>query len=110
MLHGPKRDREPSKMRAVFELVQLGYFPMIVTPGSNPHGMLAKPLQMVASGFLETSGHIGHVLEWGELLDVQPLTVFAVIHDPYELVSIIVPLLAIDRADLAGVKTPHHVD
>ena len=96
MLHGPQRDREPLKMRAVFELVQLSYLPVIVTPGPNAPGMLAKPLQMVASGFLETSGHIGHVLEWGELFDVQPLTVFAVIHDPYELVPIIVSLLAID--------------
>ena len=97
-------------MRAVVELVQLGYLPVIVTPGPNPPGMLAKPLQMVASGFLETSGHIRHVLEWGELFDVQPLTVFAVIHDPYELVPIIVPLSAIERGNLAGIKTPHHVD
>ena len=110
MLHGPQRDRKPSKMRAVFELVQFGYLPVIVTPGPNPPGMLAKLLQMVASGFFETSGHIGNVLEWGELFDVQPLTVFVVIHGPYELVPIIVPLSAIERGNLAGVKTPHHVD
>ena len=72
--------------------------------------MLAKPLQMVASGLLEASGHIGHVLEWSKLFDIQPLTVLAFIHDPYELVPIIIPLLAIERGDLAGVKTPHHMD
>ena len=97
-------------MRAVFELVQLSYPPVIVTPGPNPSSMLAKPLQMVASGLLEASGHIGHVLEWSKLFDIQPLTVLVFIHDPYELVPIIVPLSAIERGNLAGVKTPHHMD
>ena len=83
---------------------------MVVTPGPNPSGMLAKPLHMVAGGFLEAPGHIGHVLEWSELFNVQPLTVLASIHDPDELVPIIVPLSAIERGDLAGVKTPHHMD
>ena len=94
----------------MFELVQLGYLPMVVTPGPNPSGMLAKPSQMVASGLLETSGHIGHVLEWSEFLDTQPLTILAFIHDPDELVLIIVPLSAAERGNLAGIKTPHHMD
>ena len=83
---------------------------MVVTPGPNPSGMLAKPLQMVAGGLLKAPGHIGHVLEWGELLNIQPLAILAFIHDSDELVLIIVPLLAIERGNLAGVKTPHHMD
>ena len=97
-------------MRAVFKLVQLSYLPVIVTPGPNPPSVLVKPFQIVASGFFEAPGHLGHVLEWGKLFDIQPLTVHVVIHDPHELVPIIVPLLAIERGDLAGVKTPHHMD
>ena len=65
---------------------------------------------MVASDLLEASGHIEHVLEWGELFDIQPLTVFVVIHDPHELIPILGPLSTIERGDLTGVKTPHHMD
>ena len=97
-------------MRTVFELVQLSYLPVIVTPGPNPSSVLVKPFLILASGLLEASGHIGHVLEWSKLFDIQPLTVFVVIHDSYELVPIIVPLLATERGDLTGIKTPHHMD
>ena len=97
-------------MRTVFELVQISYLPVIVTPGPYPPSVLAGPFQVVASGLLEASGHIGHVLEWSKLFDIQPLTVLVVIHDLHELVPIIVPLLAIERGDLAGVKTPNHMD
>ena len=97
-------------MRAVLELVQLSYLPMVVTSGPNPSGMQAKPLKMVAGGLLKSPGHIGHVSEWCQLFNVQPLTILAFIHGPDELVLIIVPLSAIERGDLAGIKTPHHMD
>ena len=97
-------------MRTVFELVQISYLPVVVTLGPNPPSVLAKPFQMVASGLLEASVHTGHVLEWSKLFDIQPLTVLVVIHDPHELVLIIVPPSAIKRGDLAGIKTPHHMD
>ena len=97
-------------MRAVLELVQLSYLPMIITPGPNPTGMQAKPLQLVASGLLKAPGHIGHVLEWLQLFNVQPLAILAFIHGLDELVLITVPLSAIERGDLAGIKTPNHMD
>ena len=56
------------------------------------------------------TGHIEHVSEWGELFDIQPLLVLVVLHGPHELVPTIVSLSAIERGDLAGIKTPHHVD
>ena len=83
---------------------------MVVTPGPNPSGMLAKPLQIVASGLLKAPGHIGHVLERRQLFNVQPLAILMFIHGPDELVLIIVPFSAIERGDLAGVKTPHHMN
>ena len=83
---------------------------MVVAPGPNPSGMLAKPLQSVAGGPLKPPGHIGHVLEGHQLFDVQPLAILAFIHGLDELVPIIVPLSAIERGDLAGIKTPHHID
>ena len=97
-------------MRAVLELVQLSYLPMVVTPGPNPFGMLAEALKMVASGFFKTPGQKGHVSEWHQLFKVQPLTILALIHGMDELVPIIIPLSAAERGDLAGIKTPHHVD
>ena len=97
-------------MRTVLELVKVSYLPVVVTSGPNPSGVLADASQMLASDLLETSGHIGHELEWGELLNVQPLTVSVVIHDPHELILVLVPLSAIERGNLAGIKTPHHID
>ena len=94
----------------MLELVQLSYLLMVVAPGPNPSGMQAKSLQMVASGLLKAPGHIRHVSEWHQLFNVQPLAILAFIHGPDELVPIIVPLSAVERGDLAGVKTPHHMD
>ena len=94
-------------MRAVLALFQLGYLPMVVTLGPNPSGMQAKSLQLVAGGLLKTPGHIRHV---SELFNVQPLAILAFIHGLDELVPIIVPLFAVERGDLAGIKTPHHMD
>ena len=83
---------------------------MVVTSGPNPSGMQAKSLQMVAGGLLKAPGHIRHVSEWHQLFNVQPLTILVFIHGLDELVPIIVPLLAVERGNLAGVKTPHHMD
>ena len=83
---------------------------MVVTPGPNPSGMQAKPLQVVAGGLLKAPGHIGHVSEWHQLFNVQPLAILAFIHGSDEPVLIIVSLSAADRGNLAGVKTPHHMD
>ena len=94
----------------MFELVQLSHLPVAVTLGPNPPSVLAKPSQMVASGLFEASGHIEYVSKWSKLFDIQPLTVLVVLHDPHELVLIIVPLSAIKRGDLAGIKTPHCMD
>ena len=97
-------------MRAVLELAQLSYLPIVVALGLNPSGMLAKPLQAVAGGPLKPSGYIGHVYEWLQLFNVQSLPILAFTHDLDELIPIIVPLSAIERGNLAGVKTPHHMD
>ena len=97
-------------MRTVFKLVQVSYLPVVVTFRPDPPCVPTKPFQVVASGLLEAPGHIGHVLEWSKLFNIQPLTVFVVIHDLHELIPIIVPLSAIERGDLAGVEISHHVD
>ena len=91
-------------MRTVLELVEVSYLLVVVTSGPYPSGVLAEASQVVASDLLETSGHVGHELEWGELLDVQPLTIFVVIHDPHELILILGPLSAIKRGNLAGIN------
>ena len=65
---------------------------------------------MVASGFFKAPGHIGHVSEWRQLFNVQPLTILALIHGLDEFVLITVPLSAIERGNLAGIKASHHMD
>ena len=65
---------------------------------------------MVAGGFFKALGHIMHVSEWHQFFNVQPLTILALIYGPDEFVLIIVPLLAIERGDLAGIKASHHMD
>ena len=92
-------------MRAVLELVQLSYLPMVVTSGPNPSGMQAESLQMVAGGLLKAPGHIRHVSEWCQLFNVQPLAIIAL----DEPVPIIMPPSAIERGDLAGIKMPHYM-
>ena len=109
MLHGSPRDMYSLKMRAVLELVQLSYLPMVVTPGPDPSGMHGKPSQLVAGGFLEPPSHIGHVSEWCQLFNVKPLSIFAFIHSPDELIQIIIPLWVIERGDLGGVETRHYM-
>ena len=42
MLHGPWRDRQPLKVRAVLELVELSYLPMVVASGPDPFCVQAK--------------------------------------------------------------------
>ena len=46
---------------------------MVVAPGPDPSRMQAKPMQFVAGGFFEVPGHIGHVPDGCQLLNVQPL-------------------------------------
>ena len=83
---------------------------MVVTLGPNPFGMLAKSLQMVAGGLLKAPGDINHVSEWCQFFNVQPLTILTFFHGLDELVLITLPSSAIERGDLAGIKTPHHMD
>ena len=65
---------------------------------------------MVTGGFFKAPGHIGHVSEWRQLFNVQPLTILALIHGLDEFVSISVPPSAIERGDFAGVKASHHMN
>ena len=65
---------------------------------------------MVASSLFKGFGHIAHELEGIKFLDVQPLSVLAVLHDPQELVAIIIPLSAIKRVYLAGIVTAHNMN
>ena len=65
---------------------------------------------MVISTLLEHSGHIRHEPEWSELLNVQPLMVFAALHGPQELLLVVIPLSTFEKGDLADVETPNHMD
>ena len=94
----------------MLELVQLGYLPMVVTSRPNPSDMQTESLQMVTGGLLKAPGHITHVSEWFQLFNVQPLAILVFIHGLDELVPIMVPLSAVERGNLAGIETPHHMN
>ena len=60
-------------MRAVLELLELGYLPMVVALGPDPYREQAKSLQPVAHAVHEALVHIVHVMEGLQFFDVQPL-------------------------------------
>ena len=82
---------------------------MEVACGPDLLGVLTESTQIIASGFLEAPGYIRHVAEWGELLDIQSFTFFALFHEPQELVKVPFSLWGVKRPDLAGIDAPYHV-
>ena len=108
MLHRSWRDWQPLKMRAVLELVELSYLPMVVALGPDPFCVQAKSFKVTASGVHETFGHTTHVTEWHQFFNVQPLTLMF-FHGLNELVPIAVPLSGIEGGDLGGIKASHLV-
>ena len=95
-------------MRAVLELVELGYLPMVVASGPDPFCEQAKSFQAVASAVHEALGQVAHVTEWLQFFDVQPLTLM-LLHCLNELVPVTVPLAGVQGADLGGIKASNHV-
>ena len=108
MLHRSWRDQQPLKMRAVLELVELGYLPMVVASGPDPFCEQAKSFQVVASAVHEALGHIAHVTEWLQFFDVQPLAL-TFFHCLNELVPITASLAGVQWANLGGIKASNHV-
>ena len=82
---------------------------MVVALGPDPLGVPAESTQIVAGGLLEALGYIRHVVEWGELLNVQPLAFLSLFHEPQELAKVPFPLWGVKRPDLAGIEAPYHV-
>ena len=95
-------------MRAVLELVELSYLPMVVASGPDPSREHAKSLQVVARAVHKTLVHIVHVTEWLQFFDVQPLTL-SFFHHLNELVPVTVPLAGVQGADLGSIRTSDHV-
>ena len=95
-------------MRAVLELVELGYLPMVVASGPNPSHEQAKFFQVAAHAVHKALVHIAHVTEWLQFFDVQPLAL-SFFHCLNELVSVTVPLVGVQGADLGGIKASDYV-
>ena len=95
-------------MRAVLELVELGYLPMVVASGSDPSHEQAKSFQVVAHAVHEAVVNIAHVMEWLQFFDVQPLAL-SFFHRLNELVPVTVPLMSVQEADLGGIKASDYV-
>ena len=95
-------------MRAVLELVELSYLPMVVALGPDPFCEQAKSFQVVARAVHEALGHIAHVMEWLQFFTVQPLAL-SFFHRLNELVPVAVPLAGIQGSNLGGIKASDHV-
>ena len=95
-------------MRAVLELVELGYLPMVVASGPDPFHEQAKSFQVVARAVHEALGHVAHVTEWLQFFNVQPLAL-SFFHHLNELVLVAVQLAGVQGANLGGIKASDHV-
>ena len=108
VLHRSWRDQQPLQMRAVLELLELGYLPMVVALGPDPSCEQAKSFQVAACAVHEALVHIAHVTEWLQFFDVQPLAL-SFFHHLNELVPVAVPLTDVQGADLGGIKASDYV-
>ena len=95
-------------MRAVLELLELNYLPMVVASGPDPSHELAKSLQAAACAVHEALVHIAYVTEWLQFFNVQPLTL-SFFHRLNELVPVIVPLAGVQGANLGSIKASNYV-
>ena len=93
--HGSFGCRLPLEVRADLELAQLCQFPVIVASEPYPSCEVTETFQVLACNFLKQFSHVGHELEWGQLLDVHPLDGPFVPHDHQELTNGHLPLLTI---------------
>ena len=107
-LHRSWRDWQPLQMRAVLELVEPGYLPMVVASGPDPSREQAKSFQVAARAVHEALVHIAHVPEWLQFFDVQPLAL-TFFHRLDELVPVTMPLAGVQGAYLGGIKASNYV-
>ena len=95
-------------MRAMLELVELSYLPMVVASGPDPSHEQAKSFQVVARAVHEALVHIAHVTEWLQFIDVQPLAL-SFFHCLNEHVLVAVPLAGVQGVDLECIKASDYV-
>ena len=108
MLHRSWRDRHPLQMRAILELLELGYLPMVIALGPDPSHEQAKSLQAAAHAVHEALVHIAHVTEGLQFFDVQPLAL-SFFHHLNELVPVTIPLTGVQGADLGCIKAADYM-
>ena len=109
MLHRSWRDWQPLQMRAILELLELGYLPIVVALGPDPSCEQAKSLQVAACAVYKALVYIAHVTEGLQFFDVQPLTL-SFFHHLSEPVPVTVPLMGVQGADLGCIKASNYVD
>ena len=51
----------------------LGYSPVVIASLADPSGKVAEALEVLAGDLFEQFCHIGHKLEWCQLLYIHPL-------------------------------------
>ena len=109
MLHRSWRDWHPLQMRAILELLELSYLPMVVALGPDPSHEQAKSLQAATRAVHKALVHIAHVTEGLQFFDVQPLAL-SFFHCLSEPVPVAVPLTGVQGADLGCIKASNYVD
>ena len=95
-------------MRAILELLELGYLPMVVASGPDPSHEQAKSLQAAAHDVHEALVHVAHVTEGLQFFDVQPLAL-SFFHHLNELVLVAIPLTGVQGADLGCIKAANYM-
>ena len=95
-------------MRAILELLELGYLPMVVALGPDPSQEQAKSLQAAAHAVHEALVHVVHVMEGLQFFDVQPLALLF-FHHLNELVLVAIPLMGVQGANLGCIKAADYM-
>ena len=73
--------------------------PVLVTTLAYPSGEPVEALEILPCDLMEEAGHIGHIPEWSQLFEVDPLF-FPPRHNCHELCDGCLPFLFLQRPNL----------
>ena len=83
--------------------------PVVVTTSAYPSCEPVEALEILPCDLVEEAGHTGHIPEWSQLFEVDPLF-FPLGHNCYELHDGYLPSLFLQRPNLCGPTATYKVN
>ena len=103
------RYRFTLEARDVMDQSLLDQPPVVVTTSAYPSCEPVEAPEILPCDLVEEVGHIGYILEWSQLFEVNPLF-FPLGHNCYELHDGCLPSLFLQRPDLLGPAATYEVN